>query len=85
VLRSFYKLPRAGIRDRILSLFQSPGLEVAEVDLLLIAINDFADKNVGFIDAYNAAWATKHGITDVYTYDRRHYSRLPGIRVLAPK
>lgn len=85
VLASVYKTPREGIRDRVLSVLHAPGVEVAEASLLQMAINDYVEKNVGFVDAYNAAWARKEGLTDVYTFDRRHYSRFPGIRVLAPE
>jgi predicted nucleic-acid-binding protein len=84
VLSSVYKASREGIRERVLSILHAPGIEIGEASLLQMAINDYVEKNVGFIDAFNAAWARKEGITDVYTFDRRHYSRFPGIRVLAP-
>ncbi len=84
-LTRFYKQPREVIRDDVISLLSAPGLEVAEANLLRVAINDYAEKNVGFIDAYNAAWTKRRELTDIYTFDRRHYSRFSGIRVLAPK
>jgi predicted nucleic-acid-binding protein len=84
-LTRFYKQPREIIGDDVTSLINSPGLEVEEAELLLEAVNDYVVKKVSFIDAYNAAWLTRHGLADTYTYDRRHYSRFPGIRVLAPE
>lgn len=78
-LTRFYKQPREVIHDAVISLLNLPGLEVAEADLLLEAISAFAQKNVSFIDAYNGAWLTRQGLADAYTFDRRHYSRLPGI------
>jgi predicted nucleic-acid-binding protein len=84
-LTRFYKQPRHVIHDDVISLLNLPGLEISEADLLLEAINAYAQNNVSFIDAYNGAWIRRQGLADAYTYDHRHYSRLPGIRVLAPR
>jgi predicted nucleic-acid-binding protein len=55
-LASFYKVSREQIRERILAILNTPGLEVAESDLLIEAATNYAAKNVDFIDTYNAAW-----------------------------
>ena len=57
---------------------------LAESEILLQAIMWYADKNVDFIDAYNAAWMSKHGIDTISTFDRKHFARFEGINILIP-
>ncbi len=44
----------------------------------------YAGKNIDFIDAFNAAWLLAQGLTTTYTFDRKHFSRIEGIRVQVP-
>jgi predicted nucleic-acid-binding protein len=83
-LESFYKLDRVRIKEMVLSILNTPGLEVAESNLILTAIFDYTDKNVDFIDAFNAAWAMDQGIIKVYTFDRKHFNRLGSITSYVP-
>jgi uncharacterized protein len=83
-LESYYGLARDSVKDKILAILNTPGLEAAEGDLLLQAISWYADKNVDFINAFNAAWLAARGLTVAYTFDHRHFSRLEGIRVQVP-
>jgi uncharacterized protein len=83
-LASFYKLSREQIRDRILAILNTPGLEVAEADLLIAAATNYAAKNVDFIDAYNAAWIAQQQIVTAYTFDRKHFARFENINVKTP-
>lgn len=83
-LESYYGLTRDSIKDKILAILNTPGLEVAEGDLLLQAIFWYADKNVDFIDAFNAAWLLAQGLTTACTFDCKHFSRIEGIGVQVP-
>jgi uncharacterized protein len=83
-LASFYGLSRQQIRDRILAILSTPGLEVAEFDLLIEAATNYADKNVDFIDAYNAAWMQQQQLRLAYTFDRKHFSRFESLTVKTP-
>jgi len=58
---------------------------VAEGELLLQAILWYADKNVDFIDAFNATWLLSQGLITTYTFDRKHFSRIEGVKVLTPQ
>ncbi|NCJ06397.1 PIN domain-containing protein [Synechococcales cyanobacterium C] len=80
-LTSFYGLSREQIRDRVLAILNTPGLEIAEFDLLIEAATNYAAKNVDFIDAYNAAWMVQQQISTAYTFDRKHFSRFENITV----
>ncbi|WP_404786833.1 PIN domain-containing protein [Altericista sp. CCNU0014] len=83
-LTSFYGLSREQIRDRVLAILNTPGLEIAEADLLIDAATNYAAKNVDFIDAYNLAWMVQQQLSTAYTFDRRHFSRFENIVVKTP-
>jgi predicted nucleic-acid-binding protein len=67
VLASYYQRSRVDIRDKVLAVLNTPGLEVVDGDLVLQAITWYAEKNVDFIDAYNAAWSLVQDINVAYT------------------
>jgi predicted nucleic-acid-binding protein len=83
-LESFYRLSREDVRGKVLAILNTPGLEVADATLVLQAVLWHAEKNVDFIDAYNAAWLLAQGIHAAYTFDRKRFSRLEGISALVP-
>ena len=83
-LESFYKQPRKRIADLLLAILNTPGLDVVDRDLVSQAAIWFADKNVDFIDAYNAAWMARASVTTVCTFDQRHFERFNGVRVMVP-
>lgn len=75
-LESYYDLDRTDIRDHVFAILNTPGLHVQDPDLLLQAASDYADHNVDFADAYNAAWARRNACTTVHTFDKKHFARL---------
>jgi predicted nucleic-acid-binding protein len=83
-LEAFYHLAKDDIREKVLAILNTPGLEVANNDQILQAIIWYVDQNIDFIDAYNAAWLLDQGMTVAYTFDRKHFSRLSGVAVRVP-
>ena len=81
---SFYRLSKQEIRDKVLMILNTPGLQVENHDLLVQATLLYADQNIDFIDAYNGCWAKNQKIPLVFTFDQRHYKRIPGITVKIP-
>ena len=83
---SYYGLSKEEIRDEVLAILNTPGLEVENKDLIAEAVLLYAERNIDFIDAYNACWMRAQGINEVYTFDESHYRRLEpeGIKVLVP-
>lgn len=81
---SYYGLPRGEIRDKVLMILNTPGLNVEDEGLAAKAVILYAEKRIDFIDAYNFCWMKDRKILDAYTFDRRHYSRLEGIEVHVP-
>jgi predicted nucleic-acid-binding protein len=84
-LESYYELGRKEIQTMVLGILNTTGLEVADSDLLLQAMIPNADKNVDFIDAFNAAWMVRNDVNRIFTFDQKHFSRFEGIAVEAPR
>lgn len=83
-LDSYYRLTREDIQAKVLAILNTPGLEVADYDLILQAITWYKDKNIDFLDGYNGAWLLSEGIKTAYTFDQKHFSRMEGISVKVP-
>ena len=83
---SYYGLSKEEIRDKVLAILNTPGLEVENKDLIAEAVLLYTERNIDFIDAYNGCWMRAQGINEVYTFDESHYRRLEpeGIKVLVP-
>jgi uncharacterized protein len=72
-LESYYGLTKEAIREKVLAILNTPGLEVVDEEIVLQAIHWSVEKNMDFIDAYNAAWMLKRGNAAL-----RKSARLPG-------
>jgi len=83
-LDSYYRLARSDIREKIHAILHTPGLEVVDGHLLEAAVDDYVERNVDFVDAYNVAWAQAQGIRLACTFDRKHFSRFENIEVCVP-
>ena len=83
-LESFYHLNRKDVKAKVLAILNTPGLEIADADLILHALDGYADKNMDFIDAYNAAWLSAQKMTAICTFDRKHFSRIEQLRLIVP-
>lgn len=78
-LESYYELEKKEIQVMVLGILNTKGLEVIDSDLILQAIVPYADKNVDFIDAFNAAWMVRNDVSKIYTFDQKHFNRFEGI------
>ncbi len=83
-LESYYHIAKKDIQAKVLAILNTVGLDIADSDLILQAIGWYVEKNVDFIDAYNASWMLKNGVCTVYTFDQKHFSRFEGIVAEAP-
>ena len=57
----------------------SSGLDVLNAPLVARALEHYETKNIDFIDGYIAAVMKKQGITELYSFDRKHISRIQTI------
>lgn len=84
-LESYYELDKKEIQTMILGILNTDGLEALDSDLILQAIVHYTDKNVDFIDAFNAAWMVRNDVNKIYTFDQKHFNRFEGIAAELPK
>jgi len=81
VLESYYHLTRAEVEERVMAVALMEGLVLPDVDLVTEALSSYAQANVDFIDAFNAAWMRHRRIDRVCTFDVKHFSRIDGIEI----
>lgn len=84
VLLSSYKASRAKIHENVLGILNTPGVYVEHEAIITKAMDIFLHTNIDFIDAYSMSWMQANGMSVAYTFDRRHFSRVPGIEVRVP-
>jgi uncharacterized protein len=84
-LESYYELEKKEIQVMVLGILNTEGLEVIDSDLILQAVVLYADKNVDFIDAFNAAWMLKNDVDKIYTFDQKHFNRFGNVVAEVPK
>jgi len=83
VLESFYELPKDEIQDKVEKILNTPNLICPHKDLILSALIVYSEKNIDYIDAYNALILKEHGIEELYSYDK-HYDRIEWLTRLEP-
>lgn len=75
-LESLYKVPKKEIADILSAFICSDGIEAEEGDVVLFALKTYKEKNVDFIDAYLSHHIAKLGINKIFTFDKKHFSKL---------
>jgi predicted nucleic-acid-binding protein len=84
VLESAYGMTNEEITPMIKAILAAPGLEVTNESLVSRSLEFYESLNVDFVDGYIAALMEKLHIRNLYTFDRKHISRLQGIQRLEP-
>jgi predicted nucleic-acid-binding protein len=84
VLESSYDLKPVKIAPMIRSILATPGMEVINGALLAKALDHYEGNNIDIVDGYIAALMEKLNITDVYSFDRKHLSRLKSLKRIEP-
>lgn len=75
-LDSFYGYEKREIVNVLSSFIDARGLEVVDKETVRLALEDYYAKNVDYIDAYLAAYASHNGPQTVITLDKKHFGRL---------
>lgn len=79
VLESAYGLKNIDVAPLIRGILATPGLEVINAPLVSRGLEFYETHKIDFIDGYIAAVMEKQGITELYSFDRKHVSRLETI------
>lgn len=83
VLQSRTDLPRARIRDLLLPIVRMPGLHLPNKRAWPRVFDLYCEQKIDFIDAYNAVFMERSGMTQIYSYDK-DFDRVEGIRRIVP-
>ena len=83
-LESFYNLDKPEIASKVEKILNTPNLQCPEASLILTALDLYAHRNIDFVDAYHAVYLKEEGHTQILTYDRKHFARVPWLEVLEP-
>jgi len=84
VLESSYKLKNREVAPLIRGILATPGLEVVNTDLISRALMLYELQNIDFVDASITVFMEKQGISDIYSYDKKHLARVTGINRREP-
>lgn len=84
VLESYYELSKEQIVEQIRAILGTEGLEIINGDLVSQALEYYLADNIDFIDGYIAALMQKKGIKEIYSYDKKHLTRLKQIQRKEP-
>lgn len=79
VLESYYEVDRIQIAEQVRAILATEGLEIINGDLVRRALEYYLTDNVDFVDGYIAALMQKKRITEIFSYDKKHLSRLNAI------
>ncbi|MCF6291733.1 MAG: type II toxin-antitoxin system VapC family toxin [Desulfobacterales bacterium] len=80
VLESSYGLKNSSIGPMIKAILATPGLEVINGPLVEKAVEHYMADNIDFIDGYIAAVMERHKISEIFSYDKKHLTRIAAIR-----
>lgn len=82
VLESFYKMETAEIADLVDSILNTPGLTVSDESVVRSALRRYKTKGVDLVDAWIAAFAQEKGVSEIHTFDKKHFKGIEGIAVV---
>ncbi|OKY75985.1 MAG: hypothetical protein BM485_06530 [Desulfobulbaceae bacterium DB1] len=84
VLESFYKLENSAIGPMIKAILATPGIEVINATLVEKAIEYYMAQNIDFIDGYIVATMQRHQVSEIFSYDKKHLTRITAIQRREP-
>ena len=76
VLESGYNLSRARIAHLFRAILATPGIDVLNGALVSRALELYETVKIDFVDGYIAAVMERRGIREIFSFDRKHLSRL---------
>lgn len=84
VLQSFYKLGRSEIVPLLNAIVHTHGVEVSDKSVVSRAIALYRESAMDFIDAWIVAFAEGAEVRSIYTFDRKHFKSIDGIKMMHP-
>ena len=83
-LESFYKLEKKDIAEKVAMILNTPNLACPEARLIRLALDLYVEQNIDFIDAYHAYYLKEEGLSQIVTFDRKHFGRVNWLEIVEP-
>jgi uncharacterized protein len=84
VLESYYQMRSNQVVELVEAMLSTPGLEVQDAPLIRAALVTYVAGDVDFIDAWIMEFARLRKVDRVYTFDKRHFKEIKGLKVVQP-
>jgi predicted nucleic acid-binding protein len=68
-LLSYYKVPKAEVIEKVSIIISTPNLHLLNKAIIADSLLLYSQKNIDFIDAYNALFMKFHRLGKIYSYD----------------
>ncbi len=75
VMDSFYQLDKEVIVDKITNLYETPGVEILNSQILPKALAAYVELNIDFTDAVLGSSALSHNIGFLASFDKKHMNK----------
>lgn len=83
-LESYYELERPDVADKVFKILNTPNLRCPEAPVIRRALDLYVERNIDFIDAYHACALGDEGVTQIVTFDRKHFKRVDWLEIIEP-
>lgn len=83
-LESYYGLSKEEIESKVVKILNTPNFEVEHGALLVEVLSLYVSANMDFIDAYNAYYMKDNDVTQILTYDKKHFARVNWLERIEP-
>jgi uncharacterized protein len=83
-LQRHYRVPLPQIKALLLPILRMRGLRLPAKNLCIAALDLFIERNISYVDAFNALYMQSRHIREVYSWDT-DFDRIEGITRIEPK
>jgi len=83
VLEGKFKTPRKDVKAAMVSLISLKGMSVFDGNVLLAALDIYAETKIDWADSLAAVHMSDLGIPTIYSYDK-HFDKIDGITRIEP-
>lgn len=83
VLESYYELKKPDIQKSVEKILNTQNLHCPNSEIIISALSIYVEKNIDFINAYNAFILKRDEIDEIYSYDK-HFDRLDWLKRIEP-
>jgi predicted nucleic-acid-binding protein len=81
ILEGYYELSKDDVLEKVVTLLSLENLYLGQKGTIMAAVYVYRDINVDFEDAYTYVLMKEKGVKEIYTFDKKHFSRFKEIEI----